>query len=234
MNAIIIMLVVLFDIERGNVQYSNLDFYGFNYIIAAAPSLPTISTTSKPITSLSFDYFMELWYGKIEKIERKNNGKYRQTLCKRKISRKLHFTDFQMSNRRDIVLLISSTHSYLIHVNGWMVGVVKCLDVRSPSHLFHSCACRVSFVVILPELKFYFTFLYWANQSGCGTVLSIFYFSCSQRNQWKNNELKWNAAERDQKHWMCKIGIWRTDFDSEYFVVCVRASHHLKIRTDNK
>lgn len=116
-------------------------------------------------------------------------------------------------------------------VNGW---VVKCLDVRSPSHLFHSCACRVSFVVILPELKFYFTFLYWANQSGCGTVLSIFYFSCSQRNQWKNNELKWNAAERDQKHWMYKIGIWRTDFDSEYFVVCVRASHHLKIWTDNK
>lgn len=163
---------------------------------------------------------MEKW-----KKQRKKNQKYRQTLCKRKISRKLRSTDFQTSiRRRDIVLLISCTYSSY-PCEWWMVGVVECLDVHSPSHLFISCTWRFPFVVILPELNFQFAFLYSANQSGCGTVLSIFQFSCSNYSEMQ----KVNRISIG-----CKTGIWRTAFDSYCFVLGVRASYHPKIRSDNK
>lgn len=170
---------------------------------------------------------MEKW-----RKQKKNNEKYRQTLCKRNISRKLRFTDFQTSIRRDIVLLISFTYSSY-SCEWWMVGVVECLDVHSPSHLFICCTWRFSSVVILPELNF-------------GSRISPLSKSKRLRHRFEHSQFfmfegkpkeTMNYSEMQKENSIsigCKNGIWRTAFDSYCFVVGVRASHHPNIRTDNK
>lgn len=130
------------------------------------------------------------------------------------------------SIRHDIVLLISSTYSSY-SCEWWMVGW---LNVLMCVHQV-ICSFLVLFALLLLSFCQNWTFSsHFAIEQIKAVVVPFWAFSIYHVRM----ETKGNKMQKANRSIECKIRIWRTAFESHCFVVGVRASHHPKIRTDNK